>query len=100
MLAFAPAPDQGGQVGYGLGIEQRMFPGGIELIGHLGTAAGYTAYVARLRRQHVTIVSTPKLGRRPIPPACPGSEGARGGSSVRPANGANRQPLPSASPPT
>ena len=36
MLAFAPAPDQGGQVGYGLGIEQRVFPGGVELIGHLG----------------------------------------------------------------
>src|SRR2546423_12478530 len=36
MLTFAPAPDVGGQVGYGLGIERRVAPGGIELIGHLG----------------------------------------------------------------
>ena len=67
MLAFAPAPDVGGQVGYGLGIEQRVFPGGIELIGHLGTAAGYTAYVARLRRQHVTIVSALNWAEDPSP---------------------------------
>ena len=67
MLAFAPAPDVGGQVGYGLGIEQRIFPGGVELIGHLGTAAGYTAYVARLRRQHVTIVSALNWAEDPSP---------------------------------
>ena len=47
MLTFAPAPDVGGQVGYGLGIERRVAPGGIELIGHLGGAGGYYAYVGR-----------------------------------------------------
>jgi D-alanyl-D-alanine carboxypeptidase len=31
---------------------------------------------------------SPQLGRRPIATACPGGEGARGDSSVRPANGA------------
>jgi len=67
MLAFAPAPDVGGQIGYGLGIEQRVFPGGVELIGHLGMAAGYTAYVARLRRQHVTIVSALNWAEDPSP---------------------------------
>jgi hypothetical protein len=67
MLAFAPAPDQGGQVGYDLGIEHRVFPGGVDLIGHLGTAAGYTAYVARLRRQHVTIVSALNWAEDPSP---------------------------------
>ena len=46
MLAFAPAPDQGGQVGYGLGIERRLFPGGVEAIGHLGAARD----LHRLRR--------------------------------------------------
>ena len=57
MLAFAPAPDVGGQVGYGLGIERRMLPGGIELIGHLGGAGGYYAYVGRLPRRHVTFAA-------------------------------------------
>src|SRR4051812_9724348 len=55
MLAFAPAPDQGGQIGYGLGIEQRAVPGGIELIGHLGGTAGYCSYVGRLYPRDVTM---------------------------------------------
>ena len=55
MLAFAPAPDVGYQVGYGLGIEQRMLPGGVEAIGHLGGAPGYRTYVARLRPPNATM---------------------------------------------
>ena len=57
MLTFAPAPDVGGQVGYGLGIERRVATGGVELIGHLGGAGGYYAYVGRLPRQHVTFAA-------------------------------------------
>ena len=57
MLTFAPAPDVGGQVGYGLGIERRVAPGGIELIGHLGGAGGYYAYVGRLPRQQMTLAA-------------------------------------------
>jgi D-alanyl-D-alanine carboxypeptidase len=57
MLTFAPAPDVGGQVGYGLGIERRVGPGGIELIGHLGGAGGYYAYVGRMPRQQVTFAA-------------------------------------------
>ena len=57
MLTFAPAPDVGGQVGYGLGIERRVAPGGIELIGHLGGAGGYNAYVGRMPRQQVTFAA-------------------------------------------
>jgi D-alanyl-D-alanine carboxypeptidase len=57
MLSFAPAPDVGGQVGYGLGIERRVAPGGIELIGHLGGAGGYNAYVGRMPRQQVTFAA-------------------------------------------
>ena len=57
MLTFAPAPDVGGQVGYGLGIERRVAPGGVELIGHLGGAGGYYAYVGRLPRQQVTFAA-------------------------------------------
>jgi D-alanyl-D-alanine carboxypeptidase len=55
MLAFAPAPDVGGQVGYGLGVERRVIPGGVEAIGHLGGAGTYTAYVGRLRPLDATI---------------------------------------------
>lgn len=55
MLDFAPAPDQGGQVGYGLGIELRVAPGDVELIGHLGSAAGYCSYVGRVNQQDVTM---------------------------------------------
>jgi len=57
MLTFAPAPDVGGQVGYGLGLERRVAPGGIELIGHLGGAGGYNAYVGRMPRQQVTFAA-------------------------------------------
>ena len=55
MLAFLPAPDAGGQVGYGLGIERRLLPGGVEAIGHLGSTAGYRSYVARVRPPNVTV---------------------------------------------
>jgi D-alanyl-D-alanine carboxypeptidase len=55
MLTFAPAPDQGGQIGYGLGMEQRAVPGGIELVGHLGGTAGYCSYAGRLFPQNVTM---------------------------------------------
>ena len=57
MLTFAPAPDVGGQVGYGLGIERRVAPGGVETIGHLGGAGGYYAYVGRLPRQQTTFAA-------------------------------------------
>jgi D-alanyl-D-alanine carboxypeptidase len=55
MLTFAPAPGEGGQVGYGLGIEQRVGPGDVELIGHLGGTAGYVSYVGRLRQLGATM---------------------------------------------
>lgn len=55
MLAFLPAPEAPNQVGYGLGIERRLLPGGIEGIGHLGSTAGYRSYVARLRPPNVTV---------------------------------------------
>jgi D-alanyl-D-alanine carboxypeptidase len=67
MLSFAPAPDEGGQVGYGLGIERRLFPDDVEAIGHLGRTAGYCAYVARLRAQRVTIASVLNRDADPTP---------------------------------
>jgi hypothetical protein len=55
MLDLKPAQGEGGLTGYGLGIEQRALPGGIELIGHLGGTAGYRSYVGRVRPLGVTM---------------------------------------------
>jgi D-alanyl-D-alanine carboxypeptidase len=74
MLAFAPAPDVGGQVGYGLGIERRVFPGGVDAIGHLGTTAAYNAYVARLHPLNVTIASALNWADDPTPLLLPAVE--------------------------
>jgi D-alanyl-D-alanine carboxypeptidase len=74
MLAFAPAPDIGGQVGYGLGIEQRVFPGGVEAIGHLGGTAGYFAWIGRLRAQGVTIAALLNSDDDPTPLLVPAVE--------------------------
>jgi D-alanyl-D-alanine carboxypeptidase len=57
MLDFKPASGEPGQVGYGLGLLRRVLPGGIETIDHLGGTAGYSAYVARLRREKVTLAT-------------------------------------------
>jgi D-alanyl-D-alanine carboxypeptidase len=54
MLTIAPAQGEGGLVGYGLGIERRVLPGGAELIGHLGGAV-YRSYVGRLHPTGATI---------------------------------------------
>jgi D-alanyl-D-alanine carboxypeptidase len=42
MTDFVDAPDTGGQVGYGLGLQKYELPGGLEMVGHLGGTAGYT----------------------------------------------------------
>ena len=55
MLTFVKATDVPGQVGYGLGIERYQFPGGVEAIGHLGTGAGYRAFIGRLPVQKIDI---------------------------------------------
>jgi D-alanyl-D-alanine carboxypeptidase len=59
MLAFKPAPDpqSPGQVGYGLGLIRRVFPGGVETIDHYGGTVVYAAYVGRLPRQKVTFAA-------------------------------------------
>jgi D-alanyl-D-alanine carboxypeptidase len=67
MLSFAPAPDRGGQVGYGLGMERRLAPGGVDLIGHLGGAVGYTAYVGRLKRPKLTFATAMNSTTDPSP---------------------------------
>jgi D-alanyl-D-alanine carboxypeptidase len=55
MLDFQPAAGEPGQVGYGLGLLQREFPGGMKTVDHLGGAVGYRAYVARVPDQDMTL---------------------------------------------
>jgi D-alanyl-D-alanine carboxypeptidase len=66
MLTFGPTP---GDVtsGYGLGVEQYTIPGGIELIGHLGGAGTYRAFVGRQRPQGVTIAFAMNFQDDPSP---------------------------------
>jgi len=41
MTDFVEAEGEGGQTGYGLGLERYVLPGGVEMIGHAGGTAGY-----------------------------------------------------------
>jgi D-alanyl-D-alanine carboxypeptidase len=47
MMASVAAQTPEGRVGYGLGLERYMLPGGVELVGHMGTTAGYRAFMFR-----------------------------------------------------
>jgi D-alanyl-D-alanine carboxypeptidase len=55
MLTWVEATDNPGKVGYGLGLERYVLPGGVEVIGHLGTTAGYSAFVGRLPAQEIDV---------------------------------------------
>jgi D-alanyl-D-alanine carboxypeptidase len=55
MRAFLPTPNDHGRVGYGMGLERYLLPGGLEVVGHMGTGAGYRAFMFHLPAQHVDI---------------------------------------------
>lgn len=55
LLTFVAAQGEGGLVGYGLGLERYALPDGTEVIGHMGTGAGYRAFMFRLPAQHVDL---------------------------------------------
>jgi hypothetical protein len=67
MLDLAPAQDEGGLVGYGLGIEQYALPDGNELVGHLGGTAGYRSFVGRVRPLGVTLTLAMNAQDDPTP---------------------------------
>lgn len=71
MLDLAPAQAEGGLVGYGLGIERRALPSGIELVGHLGGAPGYRSYVGRVRPSNATIAFALNTQEDPTPLVIP-----------------------------
>jgi len=74
MLAFIDAPDEGGQVGYGLGMQKYMLPGGTEVIGSLGMTAGYTGFVGYLPAQGITIAAAMNWQDDPTPVLLPAIE--------------------------
>jgi D-alanyl-D-alanine carboxypeptidase len=55
MTEFVDAPYAGGQVGYGLGLQQFILPDGSEAIGHGGSTAGYFAFVLRFTDLDLTM---------------------------------------------
>jgi D-alanyl-D-alanine carboxypeptidase len=55
MRTFVAAEDPHGRVGYGLGLERYVLPGGVEMVGHMGTTAGYRALMFRLPAQDIDI---------------------------------------------
>jgi D-alanyl-D-alanine carboxypeptidase len=83
MLAFGPAHGEGGVVGYGLGLEQRVFPGGLESIGHLGGTAGYFAWIARLPAHDVTIAVLLNSDDDPSPLILPAAQAVAALSQAR-----------------
>jgi D-alanyl-D-alanine carboxypeptidase len=71
MLDLAPAHAEGGLVGYGLGIERRALPGGVELVGHLGGTGGYRSFVGRVRPIGVTMTFALNVQDDPTPLVIP-----------------------------
>jgi len=67
MLAFIDAPDEGGQVGYGLGMQKYLLPGGVEIIGHLGMTAGFTAFTGYLPAYDLSVVAAMNWQEDPTP---------------------------------
>jgi len=74
MLVFIDAPDQGGQVGYGLGMQRYVLPGGTEVIGSLGMTAGYVAFTGYLPAQDITIAAAMNSMGDPTPVLLPALE--------------------------
>jgi D-alanyl-D-alanine carboxypeptidase len=74
MLAFIDAPDEGGQVGYGLGMQRYLLPGGIEVIGHLGMTAGFTAFTGYLPAYDLSVAAAMNWQEDPTPVLLPALE--------------------------
>ncbi|MBT4138571.1 MAG: hypothetical protein HOE48_11685 [Candidatus Latescibacteria bacterium] len=56
VLRFVDAPDENGvPYYYGLAMEKYVLPGGIEIIGHAGTTAGFASIVYYLPAQKMTV---------------------------------------------
>jgi D-alanyl-D-alanine carboxypeptidase len=71
MRAFVATPNEHGRVGYGLGLERYVLPGGVEVVGHMGTSAGYRAFMFHLPAQHVDLSMVTNQPGDPMPVLMP-----------------------------
>jgi D-alanyl-D-alanine carboxypeptidase len=71
MRTFVATPDEDGRTGYGLGLERYALPGGVEMIGHMGTGAGYRALMFHLPAQHIDFTLALNAPGDPMPVLAP-----------------------------
>jgi D-alanyl-D-alanine carboxypeptidase len=71
MRTFVAAQDENGLTGYGLGLERYVMPGGVEIVGHVGTAGGYRTLMFHLPAQHVDLTVSMNAPGDPIPVLMP-----------------------------
>lgn len=67
MSEFVPAESEGGQVGYGLGLEQYVLSGGLEMIGHAGGTAGYRSGAFFFPGLDLTMTFAMSVSENPMP---------------------------------
>jgi CubicO group peptidase (beta-lactamase class C family) len=71
MRTFVDTPDDHGRNGYGLGLERYVLPGGLELIGHMGTGAGYRALMFHIPGRHIDFTLAMNRPGDPMPTLVP-----------------------------
>ncbi len=60
-----------GLVGYGLGLERYVLPGGVEVLGHMGTTGGYRAFMFHLPAQDIDLAMVTTTPDDPTPVLMP-----------------------------
>jgi D-alanyl-D-alanine carboxypeptidase len=71
MRTFVLTPNDHGRVGYGLGLERYVLPGGVELVGHMGDTGGYRAFMFHLPAQDIDIAMAINRPGDPMPVLTP-----------------------------
>jgi D-alanyl-D-alanine carboxypeptidase len=71
MRTFLPTRDSHGEVGYGFALQRYVLPGGVEMIGHMGTAGGYRAYMFHLPAHGIDIAMATTTPDDPMPVLAP-----------------------------
>ena len=67
MRTFVPTPDENGRIEYGLALERFVLPGGVEMIGHMGTTGGYRAFMFHLPARNVDFAMVTNSPVDPMP---------------------------------
>ena len=67
MRTFVTTPNEHGRVGYGLGLERYVMPGGVEIVGHMGTTGGYRAFMFHLPAQDIDLAMVTNSPADPSP---------------------------------